>query len=90
LRAFITVVEAYGRVRDQVPVGFQLKHEQAGDQAEAEHPIAAQQHGQPGLPGRQTGTSSAPVAALTMGGTTGISHPPNAASEAARNLVNMR
>ena len=34
--------------------------------------------------------SSAPVAALTMGGTTGISHPPNAASGAARNLVNIR
>jgi hypothetical protein len=36
------------------------------------------------------GMSSAPLAALTMGGTTGISHPPDAASGAARNLVNMR
>ena len=34
--------------------------------------------------------SSAPVAALTIGGTTGISQPPKAASGAARSRVNIR
>ena len=41
-------------------------------------------------PAGRCGTSSAPVAALTMGGTTGISQPPNAASGAARSLVIIR
>ena len=43
-----------------------------------------------GCPAGRCGISSAPVAALTMGGTTGISQPPNAASGAARSRVNIR
>ena len=41
-------------------------------------------------PAGRWGMSSAPVDALTMGGTTGISQPPNAASGAAGSLVNIR
>ena len=43
-----------------------------------------------GCPAGRCGTSSAPVAALTIGGTTGISQPPNAPSGAARSRVIIR
>lgn len=42
------------------------------------------------MPGGRCGSSSAPDAADTMGGTTGISQPPNAASGPTSSCVNMR
>ena len=42
------------------------------------------------VPGAMCGISSAPVAADTIGGTTGISQPPNAASGSTRYWVNIR
>ncbi len=42
------------------------------------------------VPGCMCGISSAPDAADTIGGTTGMSHPPNAASGATFSWVNIR
>ena len=42
------------------------------------------------VPGSMCGISSAPDAADTIGGTTGISHPPNAASGSTLSWVNIR